>query len=204
MDVAVVAAFEDFDETLDKRLRGPGSGRKQATQALVHHLCQQPEDVVRKVDLLILDWKSPPKHAAKEIKVSLCCGASGKQAHWGSREQLATTFPASVWDVAISAQTRRFLLDFTGQLKAKRHVAMAHDYNLPCDRGARSRRRSSSESTLPSARGTSCCARLSTSPTSSRSGARAGSGPAAVMPPTTATSTPPRACTVHGKSSTPT
>mmetsp|Transcript_11671 Transcript_11671/g.36399 ORF Transcript_11671/g.36399 Transcript_11671/m.36399 type:complete len:673 (+) Transcript_11671:117-2135(+) len=131
MDVVVVAAFEDFDETLDKRLRGPGSGRKHATQAMLHNLCQQPEDVVRKVDLLILDWKNPPKQAAKEVKVSLHRGASQKQGHWGSREQLATTFPASVWDMAICTQTRRFALDFAASLKAKRHLAMVHDYNLP-------------------------------------------------------------------------
>lgn len=131
MDIVVVAAYEDFDETLDKRLRGPGAGRKHASQALVHGLSQQPEGVVRKVDLLILDWKSPPKQAAKEVKVSLHRGASQKTAYWGSREQLATMFPASVWDVALCTQTRRFVLDFTGQLKAKRHVAMVHDYNLP-------------------------------------------------------------------------
>jgi len=131
MDIVVVAAFEDFDETLDKRLRGPGSGRKHATQALVHHLTQQPEEAIRKVDLLILDWKNPPKQAAKELKVSLHRGASQKSAHWGSREQLTTLFPASVWDVALCTQTRRFVLDFAGQLKAKRHLAMAHDYNLP-------------------------------------------------------------------------
>lgn len=131
MDIVVIAAYEDFDETLDKRLRGPGSGRKHATQALIHNLSQQPEDVVRKVDLLILDWKNPPKQAAKEIKVSLHRGASQKSAFWGSREQLATMFPASVWDVALCTQTRRFALDFAGQLKAKRHAALCHDYNLP-------------------------------------------------------------------------
>jgi len=131
MEVVVIAAFEDFDETLDKRLRGPGSGRKHATQALIHELARQPEGVVRKVDLLILDWKSPPKQGAREVKVSLHRGASEKSAHWGSREQLSVMFPASVWDVAVCTQTRRFALDFAGQLKAKRHVAMAHDYNLP-------------------------------------------------------------------------
>mmetsp|Transcript_77797 Transcript_77797/g.175902 ORF Transcript_77797/g.175902 Transcript_77797/m.175902 type:complete len:673 (-) Transcript_77797:107-2125(-) len=131
MDIVVVAAYEDFDETQDKRQRGPGSGRRQATQALVHYLVQQPPEAVRKVDLLILDWKSPPKQAAKEVKVSLHRGASEKQGFWGSREQLSTMFPASVWDIAICTQTRRFVLDFTGQLKARRHLAFAHDYNLP-------------------------------------------------------------------------
>jgi len=127
----VIAAFEDFDETLDKRSRGPGSGRKHATQALIHNLSQQPADIVRKVDVLILDWKNPPKQAAKELKVSVHRGASEKSAFWGSREQLMTMFPACVWDVALCTQTRRFMLDFAGQLKAKLHLAMAHDYNLP-------------------------------------------------------------------------
>jgi len=49
MDVVVVAAFEDFDETQDKRQRGAGCGRKHATQALIHYLTQQAEDVIRKV-----------------------------------------------------------------------------------------------------------------------------------------------------------
>eukprot|EP00406_Dinophysis_acuminata_P037552 CAMPEP_0179376042 /NCGR_PEP_ID=MMETSP0797-20121207/88112_1 /TAXON_ID=47934 /ORGANISM="Dinophysis acuminata, Strain DAEP01" /LENGTH=672 /DNA_ID=CAMNT_0021092063 /DNA_START=53 /DNA_END=2071 /DNA_ORIENTATION=+ len=131
MDVVVVAAFEDFDETLDKRQRGPGSGRKHATQAMLHYLTKQPEEVIRKVDLLILDWKSPPKQGAKEVKVSLSRGAAEKLAYWGSRDQLGTRFPSSVWDIAISTQTRRFLLDFTAQLKVKRRLALAYDYNLP-------------------------------------------------------------------------
>mmetsp|Transcript_16906 Transcript_16906/g.39729 ORF Transcript_16906/g.39729 Transcript_16906/m.39729 type:complete len:671 (-) Transcript_16906:114-2126(-) len=131
MDIVVVAAYEDFDETLDKRLRGPGNGRKHAVQALLRYLAQCPGEVLRKVDLLILDWKSPPKQGAKEVTVSLGRGVSVKAGYWGSREQLSTMFPASVWDFALCTQTRRFVLDFTGQLKAKRHAAMAHDYNLP-------------------------------------------------------------------------
>mmetsp|Transcript_50054 Transcript_50054/g.139053 ORF Transcript_50054/g.139053 Transcript_50054/m.139053 type:complete len:673 (-) Transcript_50054:239-2257(-) len=131
MDVVVVATFEDFDETVDKRLRGPGSGRKHATQAMIHNLTQQPEGTIRKVDLLILDWKNPPKQGAKEVKVSLHRSASEKSGCWGSREQLATMYPASVWDVAVCTQTRRFVLDFAGTLKAKQHVAVAHDYNFP-------------------------------------------------------------------------
>jgi len=129
MDVVVVAAFEDFDETQDKRQRGAGCGRKHATQALIHYLTQQAEDVIRKVDLLILDWKSPPKQGAKEV--SVCIRGSEKTGIWGSREQLGTRFPSSVWDIAISSQTRRFSLDFTAQLKVKRRIAMLHDYNLP-------------------------------------------------------------------------
>lgn len=131
MDIVVVAAFEDFDETLDKRLRGPGSERKDATHAMIHSLAKQTPEVVRKVDVLILDWKNPPKQSAKEMKLSVHRGSLEISAHWGSREQLMTMFPASVWDLAISSQTRRFLLDFAGQLKAKRHLAMVHDYNLP-------------------------------------------------------------------------
>lgn len=61
MDIVVVAAFDDFDETLDKRQRGPGCERKRAVQALIHFLAQQQENTVRKVDLLVLDWKAPPK-----------------------------------------------------------------------------------------------------------------------------------------------
>jgi len=131
MDVVVVATFEDFDETLDKRLRGPGSGRKAATQALLLHLCQQAADDIRSVDLLILDWKNPPKGSCKELKVSLCRGALEKVGHWGSRDQLATKFPSSAWDVAICTQTRRFVLDFAGQLKVRRRAALAHSYDLP-------------------------------------------------------------------------
>lgn len=131
MDLVVVATFEDFDETLEKRLRGPGSGRKHATQALVSHLVQQPDEHVRQVDLLILDWKSPPKGSAKEMKVSLRRGAVEKLGHWGSREQLLQRFPSSAWDVAISSSSRRIALDFVGQLKVRRRVAMAHGYDLP-------------------------------------------------------------------------
>mmetsp|Transcript_62206 Transcript_62206/g.160401 ORF Transcript_62206/g.160401 Transcript_62206/m.160401 type:complete len:671 (+) Transcript_62206:105-2117(+) len=131
MDVVVVATFEDFDEALDKKLRGPGSGRKHATQALIHYLAQQPEATIRKVDVLILDWKHPPKPAAKELKVSLHRGASEKVAVWGSADQLATRFPSSVWDVMVCTQTRRLVLDFAAQLKVKKRLAMAHDYNLP-------------------------------------------------------------------------
>mmetsp|Transcript_93504 Transcript_93504/g.242025 ORF Transcript_93504/g.242025 Transcript_93504/m.242025 type:complete len:675 (+) Transcript_93504:68-2092(+) len=130
MDVVVVATFEDFDETLDKRLRGPGSGRKHASQALLQYLCEQAAENVSKVELLILDWKNPPKGAAKEVKVSLRRGVE-KLGHWGSRDQLMTKFPSSVWDVAICTQTRRFVLDFTGQLKVRRRAAMVHSYDLP-------------------------------------------------------------------------
>ena len=35
---------EDFDETLEKRLRGPGCDRKQSTQALLRHLARQVQD----------------------------------------------------------------------------------------------------------------------------------------------------------------
>jgi len=131
MDIVVVATFEDFDETLDKRQRGSGSGKKQATQALLSYLAQQPAEVIRKVDLLILDWKSPPKQGAKEVKVSLHRGKIVKSAIWGSRDQLGTKFPSSVWDVAISTSTRRFMLDFAGVLKVRSRMAMVHDYNLP-------------------------------------------------------------------------
>eukprot|EP00811_Abedinium_folium_P018919 NODE_2784_length_2146_cov_3.500248.p1 GENE.NODE_2784_length_2146_cov_3.500248~~NODE_2784_length_2146_cov_3.500248.p1 ORF type:complete len:676 (-),score=199.37 NODE_2784_length_2146_cov_3.500248:55-2082(-) len=131
MEVVVVAGFEDFDETLDKRVRGPGRGRKHATQALVHHLASQPVEVVRKVDLLILDWKTPPKQGPKETKVSLHRGASQKDASWGSREQLCSKFPSNVWDIAISTQTVRLVLDMVAQLKVKRRFALAYDYNLP-------------------------------------------------------------------------
>ncbi|CAE8659916.1 unnamed protein product, partial [Polarella glacialis] len=63
--------------------------------------------------------------------VSVCIRGSEKTGIWGSREQLGVRFPSSVWDVAISSQTRRFSLDFTAQLKVKRRIAMLHDYNLP-------------------------------------------------------------------------
>mmetsp|Transcript_26934 Transcript_26934/g.52824 ORF Transcript_26934/g.52824 Transcript_26934/m.52824 type:complete len:676 (+) Transcript_26934:24-2051(+) len=132
MDVVVVSSFEDFDETLERRQRGPGSGRKHATQALVNCLCSQINNGVGRVDLLILDWKNPPRNAAKEVTVSLHRGASQKNALWGSREQLAVAFPASAWSLAICTQTRRLMLDFVGQLKAKRHLAMVHDYDIPC------------------------------------------------------------------------
>jgi len=131
MDIVVVATYEDFDETLDKKLRGPGSGRKHATHAMLHHLIQQPEQDIRKVDLLILDWKNPPKQAAKETQIAVRRGTAQKEAFWGSREQLTAKFPASVWDIAICTHSRRFVLDFTGQLKVKRRLAMIHDYNLP-------------------------------------------------------------------------
>jgi len=133
MDVVVVASFEEFDETLEKRQRVPGSGRKHATQALVHCLCSQIENNREgRVDLLILDWKNPPRNVPKEVSVSLHRGALQKNALWGSREQLATACPSSAWSLAICTQTRRLMLDFAGQLKAKRHLAMVHDYNIPC------------------------------------------------------------------------
>lgn len=131
MELLLVATFEDFDETLDKRLRGPGSGRRQATQALVHHLSQQPEEVIRRLDFLVLDWKNPPKTAAKDVTLSLHRGASQRTAIWGSREQLLAKFPANRWDLAVCTSARRFVLDFTGQFKVKRRFAMLHDYNLP-------------------------------------------------------------------------
>lgn len=131
MDVVVVAAFEDFDETLDKRLRGPGNEQKAATQALLAYLSRQPKEVVRKVDLLVLDWKSPPKNGAKEVKIALQAGKGEKAGQWGSRDQLSAKYPASVWDVQICTQTRRMVLDFAGTLKVKRRMAMCQDYNLP-------------------------------------------------------------------------
>lgn len=130
MDIVVVATFEDFDETLDKKLRGAGNGRKHATQAMLFFLSQQGESDIRKVDLLILDWKNPPKQGAKEIAVSLRKGIQ-KTGTWGSREQLAAKFPASVWDIAVCSQARRFVLDFTAGLKVRRRLAMLHDYNMP-------------------------------------------------------------------------
>jgi len=131
MDVLVVSSFEDFDETLEKRQRGPGNGRKHANQALVHHLGIQPEVAIRKVDLVVLDWKTPPKQGPKDLNVSLHKGASEKQALWGSRDQLLSKLSASVWDVVICTQARRLALDFAAQLKARKHVTMLHDYNLP-------------------------------------------------------------------------
>lgn len=56
------------------------------------------QEYVRKVDLLILDWKSPPKQGPKEVTVSIGRGEPTKVALWGSREQLLTKFPASIWD----------------------------------------------------------------------------------------------------------
>lgn len=130
MDVAVITTFEDFDETLEKRLRGPGSGRKSALRSLLTFLAKQPAEEVRSTDLLILDWKNPPKDASKEISVSLGSAGSTK-AHWGSRDQLLTKFPSSAWDVVICSQTRRFVLDFAGNLKARRRATLCHGYDLP-------------------------------------------------------------------------
>eukprot|EP00438_Fugacium_kawagutii_P004771 Skav203108 [mRNA] locus=scaffold447:378985:380643:+ [translate_table: standard] len=129
MDLVVVTTFQDFDETLEKRLRGPGCDKKHSTQALVRHLARQAD--VRKVDLLILDWKSPPKQGPKEVSVSIGRGEPAKEAVWGSREQLLTKFPASVWDVCICSGSLRFILDFASQLKVKKRACMVHDYNLP-------------------------------------------------------------------------
>jgi hypothetical protein len=131
MDIVVIASFEDFDETLDKRARGPGNGRKHATQAMLRYFSQQPEAEIRKIDLLILDWKNPPKQGAKDTTVSLGRKGAEKLGIWGSREQLSAKFPASVWDLAICTQARRFVLDFGASLKVRRHLAMLHDYNVP-------------------------------------------------------------------------
>eukprot|EP00747_Dinoflagellata_sp_TGD_P166570 gnl/TRDRNA2_/TRDRNA2_189550_c0_seq1.p1 gnl/TRDRNA2_/TRDRNA2_189550_c0~~gnl/TRDRNA2_/TRDRNA2_189550_c0_seq1.p1 ORF type:complete len:672 (+),score=152.42 gnl/TRDRNA2_/TRDRNA2_189550_c0_seq1:77-2092(+) len=131
MNVIVVATYEDFDETLDKRQRGPGNGRKHATQAMLQYLSEQAKDEIARLDFMILDWKNPPKGGAKEIKVSLNRGACEKTGIWGSREQLSMKFPQSRWDLAICSQVRRFALDFTGTLNVKRRLAMVHDYNLP-------------------------------------------------------------------------
>ncbi|CAE7029123.1 ftsH, partial [Symbiodinium sp. CCMP2456] len=54
-----------------------------------------------------------------------------KSVVWGSREQLLTKFPASVWDLCICSSTARLVLDLAGQLKVKRRLALQHDYNLP-------------------------------------------------------------------------
>ena len=59
------------------------------------------QEYVRKVDLLILDWKSPPKQGPKEVTVSIGRGEPTKVALWGSREQLLTKFPASIWDAPL-------------------------------------------------------------------------------------------------------
>jgi len=131
MDIVVIATFEDFDETLDKRVRGPGNGRKHAAQAMLLYLSRLPEAEIRKVDLLILDWKNPPKQGAKDVTVSLGRKGCEKTGIWGSREQLGAKFPASVWDIAICTQTRRFVLDLGAGLKVRRRLAMLHDYNLP-------------------------------------------------------------------------
>ena len=133
MDVVIVASFEEFDETLEKRFRGPGNGKKHAVQAMLHFLCSQAQtgEEIRQVDCMVMDWKNPPKGSAKDVEVTLHRGASQKAATWGSREQLAAKFPASRWDVVITTHTKRLLLDFAGSLKARRHFAMVHDYNLP-------------------------------------------------------------------------
>jgi len=131
MDIVVVTTFQEFDETLEKRQRGPGCGKKHSTQAMLRHLARQVQEYVRKVDLLILDWKSPPKQGPKEVTVSIGRGEPTKVALWGSREQLLTKFPASIWDVCICSSTLRFILDFAGQLKVKKRACMVHDYNLP-------------------------------------------------------------------------
>lgn len=129
----MVATFEDFDETLDKRLRGPGSGRRAAAQALLAFLCQQAVEDVRSVSLMILDWKSPPKGSAKDVTVTVSggCNSVAKVGHWGSRDQLLTKFPSSVWDIAVCTQTRRFVFDFAGQLKVRRRAALVYSYDLP-------------------------------------------------------------------------
>eukprot|EP00439_Symbiodinium_sp_Y106_P083102 s614_g22.t3 len=131
MDIVVVATFQDFDETQDKRQRGPGCDRKKASQALIRHLCAQPQEVVRKVDVLVLDWKAPPKQGPKDTSVLLGQRETEKSVVWGSREQLLTKFPASVWDLCICSSTARLVLDLAGQLKVKRRLALQHDYNLP-------------------------------------------------------------------------
>lgn len=131
MDIVVVATYEDFDETLDKKLRGPGNGRKHATQALITYLSQKPKEEIKKVDVLILDWKNPPRGGTKEIKVSLRNGVLERSAFHGSREQLSTKFPSSVWDISLVSRSSRFVLDFAGGLKVRRRCVMVHDYNLP-------------------------------------------------------------------------
>lgn len=131
MDIVVVATFEDFDETLDKRQRGPGFGRKHASQALINNLLQQHGKAVRKLDVVVLDWKSPPK-VAKDVKLSLHRGASELTGAWGSREQLASRLDGSRWDLLICTQVRRLVLDLAGQLRAKRRLALLCDYNIPC------------------------------------------------------------------------
>ncbi|CAE7468368.1 ftsH3, partial [Symbiodinium necroappetens] len=88
-------------------------------------------EVVRKVDVLVLDWKAPPKQGPKDTSVLLGQRESEKSVVWGSREQLLTKFPASVWDVCICSSTARLVLDLAGQLKVKRRLALQHDYNLP-------------------------------------------------------------------------
>eukprot|EP00929_Paragymnodinium_shiwhaense_P056095 TRINITY_DN28080_c0_g1_i1.p1 TRINITY_DN28080_c0_g1~~TRINITY_DN28080_c0_g1_i1.p1 ORF type:complete len:674 (+),score=202.51 TRINITY_DN28080_c0_g1_i1:74-2095(+) len=131
MDVVVVAAFDDFDETLEKRQRGPGNGRKQATQALVRYLAAQTEATIGKVDLLVLDWKNPPRTGCQDISLSLHRGTGEKKGLWGSREQLLAKLAGSVWDIVICTQSKRITLDFAAQLKGRCHLALLHDYNLP-------------------------------------------------------------------------
>eukprot|EP00927_Polykrikos_kofoidii_P065486 TRINITY_DN61237_c0_g1_i1.p1 TRINITY_DN61237_c0_g1~~TRINITY_DN61237_c0_g1_i1.p1 ORF type:complete len:678 (-),score=103.32 TRINITY_DN61237_c0_g1_i1:118-2151(-) len=135
MNIVVVGSFGDFDETLGKRQRGPGNGRKHATQAFIRHLGEQIQihNIIHKVDLLILDWENPPKKNASEIEVELCRGRSfvKRQCIWGSREQLLARFSSCVWDVLICTQAKRLVLDFCAQLKARRHAVMLHDYNIP-------------------------------------------------------------------------
>lgn len=127
----MVATFEDFDESLEKRQRGPGSGRKHACQALVRYLSTQPEQKIRRLELVILDWKTLPKQGPLEMKVSLHRGETDILGLWGSREQLAGKLQGSIWDLVVCTQTKRMALDFAAQVKARAHVAMLHGYDLP-------------------------------------------------------------------------
>ncbi len=44
MDARSFVSCQEFDETLEKRQRGPGCGKKHSTQAMLRHLARQVQE----------------------------------------------------------------------------------------------------------------------------------------------------------------
>ena len=45
MDARSFVSCQEFDETLEKRQRGPGCGKKHSTQAMLRHLARQVQEL---------------------------------------------------------------------------------------------------------------------------------------------------------------
>ncbi|CAK9040735.1 Hypothetical protein (Fragment), partial [Durusdinium trenchii] len=137
--VAVLATQDEFDETslFDVGMvSSTGNGRRYAAQALLRSIAQSEDFELTAV--LVYDWKNEtghwalpsegPQHVTLNIR-----GGQPVSAWRGSMGQLLGACAGDLAvDVAVSIQSRRTCLELMlRSIRAKKYVAMGHDYNLP-------------------------------------------------------------------------